>query len=62
MFGPGPTMGSAPTQLVEPIVIDSNVVGKLVNNRDENFVAELVEVFRILTEREAVEGDAVGER
>ena len=50
---------SIPTELVEPVVIDTEVVGQLVHDGDEDLVGQHVAVVDEIAERQPVEGDAV---
>ena len=49
-------------QLVEPVVVDAQVVGELVEDRDPDLVREVVEVGEVLLERDPEEADLVRDR
>lgn len=52
---------SAPTQFMEGVVVDPKMMGDLVDHGDQHLVAEFVEVFTVLAESDAVQGDSIGE-
>ena len=53
---------SVDPELGEALVIDAQVVGQLVDDRDPDFVGEVVGVREVLLEREAEEDDPIGDR
>ena len=49
-------------ELLEPVVVDAEVVGELVDDRDPDLVGEVVRVREVLLEREPEQADLVRER
>ena len=51
--------GSVDAELLEPVVVDAEVVGELVDDRHPDLVGEVVGVGEVLLERQPEEGDPV---
>ena len=54
--------GSAPTQFVQPVVVDAEVMGDLVDHRDRDLLDDLSSSLADLEQRVAVDRDGVGQR
>ena len=58
---PSAGSGSAPTELVEGVLLDAEVVGDLVHHRHGDLVTQLLDVLAHPGQRAAEQGDPVGE-
>ena len=50
---------SAPAEVVQPVVVDPDVVPELVDDRDRDLLDEVVDVLRHQAQRDPVEADPV---
>lgn len=55
-------MRLVPAEFGEAVIINAEVVGDLVDDGAGDFAAEFTGIVEVLQQREAVDGDAVGER